>query len=427
MTAPTPVSTPFANSSTVPAGIPHYVETPVIEHLLDRSNKQWLKLLRKGDPTFFDSSSAVRTILLHGKWAFHPPVTQKRNTTGAKTGISPREFSRAASRGTVQRNALFAAESAHRHLHVESADHRILALRPHPGRSADSAVARAFPPVCRAEAGGVRFILGLYAATRETPSVPSFSSPTSTTSNSRGGSCCGLRGKCSAMAEIAGFATFSRNCGANGRFYPQGRRRTRSRNQPGVSATVGGNFDETPASGDSRSSPSFFRGSFILDSIVFRVWRNRVPPAVPGFSYYALMRFGVGVSLRREMIECLLELPFHRVAENSAISHLPPWSLFLSLAPNRRLTCTCLFSDRFIQDSREKDRFCLPRKWRKICSRPWRCRSSVTKSRGDTSPSSTGTRHVTNSRSDWPTRFPRQPSSVWAPTPTTPIGSSTPR
>lgn len=228
MTAPTPVSTPFANSSTVPAGIPHYVETPVIEHLLDRSNKQWLKLLRKGDPTFFDSSSAVRTILLHGKWTFHPPVTQKRNATGAKTGISPREFSRAASRGTVQRNALVAAESAHRHLHVESADHRIFALRPHPGRSADSAVARAFPPVCRAEAGGVRFILGLYAATRETPSVPSFSSPTSTTSNSRGGSCCGLRGKCSAMAEIAGFATFSRNCGINGRFYPQGRRRTRS-------------------------------------------------------------------------------------------------------------------------------------------------------------------------------------------------------
>ena len=134
---------------------------------------------------------------------------------------------------------------------------------------------------------------------------------------------------------------------------------------------------------------------FHLESIVFRVSRNSVPPPVPGFSYYALMRFGVGVSLRRKMIELLLDLPFHRVAENSAISHLPPWSLFLTLTPSRRLTVTCVFGVSFIADSSEEARFCLPRKWTTICSRRSPCRSNATMSRGDTSPSSTGTRHVT--------------------------------
>ena len=60
------------------------------------------------------------------------------------------------------------------------------------------------------------------------------------------------------------------------------------------------------------------------------------------------------------MIELLFDLPFHRVAENSAISHLPPWSLFLTLAPNRRLTVTCFLPKPFHCRFARKDQFLSP-------------------------------------------------------------------
>lgn len=189
---------------------------------------------------------------------------QKSDPVGTKTGVSPREFDGLTSRRTLQRNALNTTESLHSHLHVESTDHRILALSAHTCRFADSAVAGSFPPFFVTEICRVRFILLSHPVMRETPFFPSFSLPTSTTWNSRGGNSCDLRGNCSVMADKPDFVISFTNCKNSTLFYPQGGWRERTRNKPGVSAIVGRKVNETPTCQHTNPSTYQHGGSFIL-------------------------------------------------------------------------------------------------------------------------------------------------------------------
>ncbi len=58
---------------------------------------------------------------------------------------------------------------------------------------------------------------------------------------------------------------------------------------------------------------------------------------IQGFSYYSLLRFGVSLSIQRVMIELFLQLPYHHMIKAN-ITHIPPWTVFLTLNPQSEYT-----------------------------------------------------------------------------------------
>ena len=84
---------------------------------------------------------------------------------------------------------------------------------------------------------------------------------------------------------------------------------------------------------------SFQYISFI-DTFVYKVRFTPSYSTTPGFSYYSLLRFGVGINTKRTMIELMMDLPIQRILKEKNITYLPPWSCYLILASSFALSPT---------------------------------------------------------------------------------------
>ena len=69
-----------------------------------------------------------------------------------------------------------------------------------------------------------------------------------------------------------------------------------------------------------------------IDTFIYKIQFVPSYTTVPGFSYYSLLRFGVGIETKRTMIELMMELPIQRILNEKKITHLPPWSCYLVLS-----------------------------------------------------------------------------------------------